>query len=172
MTAPPLRSLLELLPIAFHRIGAATDALHAPLGLSSCMRGMLLALERNGATTVSKLAAMRAVSRQFMQRVADDLLAGGWVEATPNPAHKRSPLMILTPRGQQALAAMRVAETPHLARLALGLDTADVEAAARVLRQLVETVSSEVVDQLAAGGDEGMTSSHLVSDASREVAHG
>lgn len=153
MSAFALRSVLELLPNAFHRIGTAGDILHAPLGLGSGMRGLLMSLERAGPTSVSKLAAMRPVSRQFVQRLVDDLLAGEWVEAILNPQHKRSPLIRLTAKGSGAIAAMQAAEVPYLVALCEGLDPDDLAAAARVLSAIAERISPDVLDQLSDGVD-------------------
>lgn len=149
MSISALRNALELLPNAFHRVGAAGDILHAPIGLGSGMRGLLLSLERVGPMSVSKLAAMRPVSRQFVQRLVDELLAGGWVEAVLNPHHKRSPLIFLTTKGSGAIAAMQAAEEPYLIALGEGLNPDDLAAAARILKAIAERITPEALEQLA-----------------------
>lgn len=153
MSTELLRNVLELLPNAFHRVGASGDILHASIGLGSGMRGLLISLERNGPTSVSKLAAMRPVSRQFVQRLVDDLLQGDWVEALPNPQHKRSPLIALTPKGRSAIKTMLTAEEPYLSALAEGLAPADLVATARALRMIVDRISPETLQLLADGVD-------------------
>lgn len=153
MSTELLRNVLELLPNAFHRVGASGDILHASIGLGSGMRGLLISLERNGPTSVSKLAAMRPVSRQFVQRLVDDLLRGDWVESLPNPQHKRSPLIALTHRGRSAINTMLTAEEPHLSALAEGLAPADLVATARVLRMIADRISPETLQLLADGVD-------------------
>ena len=153
MPASNIRCVLELLPNAFHRVGAAGDILHAPIGLGSGMRGLLLSLEYAGPTSVSKLAAMRPVSRQFVQRLVDELLAGGWVEGIANPQHKRSPLICLTAKGSAAIAAMHTAEEPYLIALGEGLDPDDLAAAARILSAVAERISPNALEQLVDGVD-------------------
>lgn len=153
MSTEMLRNVLELLPNAFHRVGASGDILHASIGLGSGMRGLLVSVERNGPTSVSKLAAMRPVSRQFVQRLVDDLLQGDWVQAIPNPHHKRSPLIMLTPKGRTAITDMLETEEPYLAVLADGLSTDDLAAAARVLRAVADRISPEALEQLSDGAD-------------------
>lgn len=153
MSIKILRNVLELLPNAFHRVGASGDILHASIGLGSGMRGLLLSLERNGPMSVSKLAAMRPVSRQFVQRLVDDLLRGDWVEALPNPQHKRSPLIALTRKGSLAIETMLAAEEPYLNILALGLAPDDLAAAARILRAICDRISPETLERLADGVD-------------------
>jgi DNA-binding MarR family transcriptional regulator len=144
----PLRALLDALPNAFHRLGAAGDALHAPIGIGSGMRALMQSIERVGPTSVSRLAAMRPVSRQFVQRLVDDLLAGGWVEALPNPKHKRSPLIALTSRGRETIAMMNQSESPYLSALGDGLDPADLEAAVRILNAISDRLSPTILEQL------------------------
>ena len=153
MSTKLLRNVLELLPSAFHRVGASGDILHASIGLGSGMRGLLISLECFGPTSVSKLAAMRPVSRQFVQRLVDELLKGDWVQAVPNPKHKRSPLIGLTPKGRSAIKTMLTSEEPYLRTLAKGLAAEDLASAARVLRTIVDRISPEALEQLADGVD-------------------
>jgi DNA-binding MarR family transcriptional regulator len=148
MPTDPLRAVLEALPNAFHRLGAAGDALHASIGIGSGMRALMQSIERVGPTSVSRLAAMRPVSRQFVQRLVDDLLAGGWVEALPNPKHKRSPLIALTRHGRETIAVMHQAESPYLRALGDGLDPADLEATARILNAISDRLNPNAIEQL------------------------
>lgn len=144
-----LRALMELVPVAFHRLSAASDALHARSGLTAGMRGLLLSIHRHGPTPVSKLAAMRPVSRQFIQRLTDEMIDGGWVTALTNPAHRRSPLIALTPKGDAAIATIASAESPQIAQLAEGIAPADIAAAHRVLTTIAQRLSPEVIETLA-----------------------
>ncbi len=148
MPTDPLRAVLEALPNAFHRLGAAGDTLHAQIGIGSGMRALMQSIERVGPTSVSRLAAMRPVSRQFVQRLVDDLLAGGWVEALPNPKHKRSPLIALTSHGRETIAIMHQSEAPYLHMLEDGLDPADLQAAARILNAISDRLNPDILDEL------------------------
>jgi DNA-binding MarR family transcriptional regulator len=149
----PLVKLLESIPPAYHRLGACGDLLHAPLCLSSGMRALLLSIERLGPMTVSRLAAMRPVSRQFVQRLTDDMLAGGWVTTAPNPSHKRSPLIVVTDKGRAALRTMERVEAPYLEELGAGLSADDIATATRVLQVIAERISPEALERLADGAD-------------------
>jgi DNA-binding MarR family transcriptional regulator len=163
MSTDLLRKVLELLPPAFHRVGASGDILHASLGLSSGMRGLLVSLERLGPTTVPRLAAMRPVSRQFVQKLVDELTLGGWVASIANPAHKRSPLIELTPKGREAISAMYAAEQPYLETLCAGIDPDDVATTIRVLALICERISPEALEQLA---------DSLAATSAMEPSHG
>jgi DNA-binding MarR family transcriptional regulator len=88
--------------------------------------------------TVPAVAARLGLARQGVQRVVDDLLAAGRVASTPNPAHKRSPLVGLTDAGRQVLADLWATSTPRreasLERS--GLDAEDLGAARATIREL------------------------------------
>jgi DNA-binding MarR family transcriptional regulator len=153
MSQPLLSQLLESIPPAYHRLGACGDLLHAPLGLSSGMRALLLSIDRLGPMTVSRLAAMRPVSRQFVQRLTDEMLTGGWVVTALNPNHKRSPLVVLTDKGRAALRTMEEVEAPYLEELGAGLSADEIATATRLLRIIADRISPEVLEQLADGAD-------------------
>jgi DNA-binding MarR family transcriptional regulator len=153
MSQSSLTQLLEAIPPAYHRLGACGDLLHAPLGLSSGMRALLLSIDRLGPMTVSRLAAMRPVSRQFVQRLTDEMLAGGWVTTAPNPSHKRSPLIVITDKGLAALRTMQEVEAPYLDELGAGLSAADIATATRLLRVIADRISPDVLERLADGTD-------------------
>lgn len=144
-----LRAVLELLPNAFHRVGAAGDILHAPIGLSSGMRGLLLSLKYTGPLSVPRLAAMRPVSRQFVQKLVDEMVAGGWVEALPNPSHKRSPLIGLTPKGAAAVDQLYHTEEPYLTTLGEGFSQEELEITTGVLRAICDRLNPEALEAMA-----------------------
>jgi len=61
--------------------------------------GFMRSLALLGPLTVPQIAQMRPTSRQRMQRLADELAAGGVVEFVDNPKHRRSKLVRLTRKG-------------------------------------------------------------------------
>ena len=157
-----LRAVLELLPNAFHRVGTAGDILHAPMGLSSGMRGLLLSLKYAGPTSVPRLAAMRPVSRQFVQKLVDEMLTGEWVEALHNPSHKRSPLIGLTAKGVAAVEHLYLTEEPYLATLGEGFSQEELEITTGVLRAICDRLNPDALEALA---------EELAKVASEEKAH-
>ena len=161
MTKDIITRVLELLPSAFHRVGAAGDIIHAPLGLSSGMRGLLLSLDHAGPISVPRLAAMRPVSRQFVQKLVDELRASGWVDVMANPVHKRSPLICLTQKGRDILVTIRTNEKPYLDTLKEGLDADDLAITARVLGLICERLNPEILDQLASDMADAASSENI-----------
>jgi DNA-binding MarR family transcriptional regulator len=59
--------------------------------------------------TVPQIARRLGVSRQNVQRVANDLAAAGMATFGQNPDHKSSPLLELTPAGRSALDRINTA---------------------------------------------------------------
>ncbi|NJR61980.1 MAG: MarR family transcriptional regulator [Cyanobacteria bacterium CRU_2_1] len=60
---------------------------------------VLRLLKVNGAQTVPQIARYRYVPRQSVQKLANEMLNDGVIELVNNPAHKRSKLLRLTPKG-------------------------------------------------------------------------
>jgi DNA-binding MarR family transcriptional regulator len=56
-----------------------------------------------GGLTVPAIARRLGVTRQNVQRIANDLAADGLATFNANPDHRRSPLLGLTPRGRAVL---------------------------------------------------------------------
>lgn len=62
-----------------------------------------------GSVTVAQGARRLGTTRQALQRTANDLLRQGLASAEPNPDHRSSPLIVLTPRGTQTLTRISAA---------------------------------------------------------------
>jgi DNA-binding MarR family transcriptional regulator len=56
-----------------------------------------------GALTVPTIARRLGVTRQNVQRIANDLVADRLASLDANPDHRRSPLLRLTPHGREIL---------------------------------------------------------------------
>ncbi len=61
--------------------------------------------------TVSQAARRLGTTRQAVQRTANELLAGGLATTEPNPDHRASPYIVLTPEGHTTLARISKAAT-------------------------------------------------------------
>ena len=87
--------------------------------------------------TVPQIARRLGVSRQNVQRIADALVGEGAATFAPNPDHRGSPYLLLSPRGRAALAEIGKAADGFQARLARKLAGADIKAVHRGLRRLL-----------------------------------
>src|SRR5688572_11679963 len=86
----------------FHAAGEmrrAGETIAATAGQTQA-RWQLMSVVSAGEWTVADAARELGVSRQGVQRVADDLVAEGLARYAPNPRHQRSPLLHLTGKGQ------------------------------------------------------------------------
>ena len=142
---PEGEALLDLLlevSQTFFRFRAAGKNVGAVTPWGGGLWGMMRTLKLQGPMTVPQIARMRPVSRQRIQRIADDMAGEGLVEFIDNPAHKRSKLMRLTPKGEEVYAGL-TAEVESLAlTISEGLDEQDLRAAAKTLAQVKDRLGS------------------------------
>ena len=138
-----LESLLGEAVALFHRLHVVADEVYQQGKLSAGRRGVLRGLDRLGPQTVPQMARARPVSRQYIQTLVDVLAEEGYVELVPNPAHRRSSLVQLTPRGKQFVEETHRREAQLLADLPISIPERDLETAAAVVRTVREFFESE-----------------------------
>lgn len=114
---------------AFELLKALATIGVAASGLTMALRAILEDLSSNGPRTVPQIAAGRTMTRQSIQASVDQLRAMGLAEARPNPAHRRSPIIALTPAGVATFEAIRSSELDRLGSLAPALAGHDLRAA-------------------------------------------
>jgi DNA-binding MarR family transcriptional regulator len=125
--------LFEETRLLFHALKQWVESFHEGLGLNAPMRAVLELLLRGGSMTVPDMARARGVSRQHIQQQVDALLESELVERSANPAHRRSPMIVLSDRGRALIQNMRAREQNAIARLQVGVSDNAVEEAAQVL---------------------------------------
>jgi DNA-binding MarR family transcriptional regulator len=86
--------------------------------------------------TVPQIARRMGLTRQAVQESVNRLLAEALVEARDNLDHRRSPLIGLTELGSQKYTAVDQRQARWINQLAAGLQSTDLAAAARLLRDL------------------------------------
>jgi DNA-binding MarR family transcriptional regulator len=128
--------IVKTVPLAFHRLRAVSEALHAQDGITAPMRGVMQSLFDGPPLTVPQLAAARPVSRQHIQKQVDELLSRGLVRAEKNPSHKRSPLIVLTDAGRARFSRIRTEEREILSGFASWIPADDLDTTARTLSTL------------------------------------
>jgi DNA-binding MarR family transcriptional regulator len=112
----------------FSRLRAVADALHRDLGVTAAMRAVMKTVSDGEEDTVPRIARLKRVSRQNIQVIVDGLVAAGLLELADNPAHKRSPLIVLTKRGRATFREMRRRESSVLKAIAEGLSPTAMKA--------------------------------------------
>lgn len=131
-----LAALFEECAALAGRLKCNARRLHRQDNLPASGRILLQLLQRHGPRTVPELAALRSTSRQNIQTLVNRLLAAGWITFQPNPAHRRSRLLALTPAGHRLLVAVDARESALLPELPAGLTAAELAVSADVLRRL------------------------------------
>ncbi|WP_349368797.1 MarR family transcriptional regulator [Salinarimonas sp.] len=142
--------MTELVLAVFRANGAflaAGDALVADLGLTSARWQVLGAVSLAGRPlTVAQAARRMGLTRQAVQRVANDLAAIGLVAYEDNPDHKRAKLIRLTDRGEAVYAEADRRQIAWARGLAEGLSDAEVERALALVRRLEGRAEPEAGD--------------------------
>jgi DNA-binding MarR family transcriptional regulator len=117
----------------FHRLRAVAEHVHHQGDLTAGRLGVLRNLDLSGPQTVPQMARARPVSRQYIQTLSDQLAGEGYVESIPNPGHKRSRLVRLTPRGKALVDAAMRRQAKVFSRLKTGVPEKGLRTAASVL---------------------------------------
>jgi DNA-binding MarR family transcriptional regulator len=115
----PLDELLDQVRLLWHVMARAAQRLHPDQAITLGMRAVLEFLQREGPTAVPRIARSRQVTRQHVQALVNDLVEARLAALDDNPSHRRSPLVRLTPEGQQAIQRMTRRERRFLDGLGL-----------------------------------------------------
>jgi DNA-binding MarR family transcriptional regulator len=119
------------------------DRLVEPLGLTSARWQMLGAIALAGTPlTAPQVGEATGVSRQGAQKQLHQLVEQGMVESRPNPAHKRSPLYVLTPRGREIYQQADELWSAQAAELAALIPTAQAREATRTLDAMLRQLQA------------------------------
>jgi DNA-binding MarR family transcriptional regulator len=135
----------------YRRLNLVAEEVHEKGEMSGGVRGILLTLKKDGAQTVPHLARSKSVSRQHIQVLVNQLIEEGFVKLQTNPAHKRSPLLNLTPLGERVVTQMAAREARLLSKADLGLTDAIITEAAHSLRIIREFFESDAWQRILKG---------------------
>ena len=125
------------------RLLQAGDGLVRDAGLTSAHWQVLGAIA--AATVllpVAHIARNMGLTRQAVQRLANELERDGLVRFAPNPHHRRARFLVMTETGRRAFAKAMARQVPWANQLAKGLKSEDIAGAQGVLtaiRRQLET---------------------------------
>ncbi len=129
------------------RLLAVGDRLVKPLGLSSARWQVLGAIYfAETPQPVAGLARSMGLTRQGVQRIANELEKDGLVSFQPNPHHKRAQLIVMTKKGQDAYAAADRNQVKWVNELSEGFAREEIECALKIMeamRSRIETTLNE-----------------------------
>src|SRR5580704_628694 len=139
---PEGAALTELILEIFRLNGALLgegDRLVGDIGLTSARWQVMGAAALSPVPLpVAAIARNMGLTRQAVQRVANDLAQAGFVRFAPNPHHQRAQLVVLTASGTAAYRAAIARQGPWANRIAAGLDPRRIKAARAVLRTIAQ----------------------------------
>lgn len=144
--APKVRAITDLTLAVFRLNGVLLqwgDELVAPLGLTSARWQMLGAIALAGVPlTAPQVGAAMGVTRQGAQKQLNLLIEQGLVSSRQNPAHRRSPLYALTPRGRRLYQRAEALWAARAAGLAAQIPAAQARAASTTLESMLRRLQS------------------------------
>ncbi|MFZ5453360.1 MAG: MarR family winged helix-turn-helix transcriptional regulator [Thermodesulfobacteriota bacterium] len=133
---PVIEELIDEVVALYHLLQVVAARVHADIGLTPAQRGVLKGIERHGPQTVPQMARARPVSRQYIQTIVNQLSQEGLVEVISNPAHRRSGLIRLTPKGEELMTAVAEKEGDFISRLKIDAGDGDLQFAVSVLQKV------------------------------------
>ena len=117
----------------------AGNQLTKPLGLTSARWQVMGAIELSGnALTVAQIARRMGLARQGVQRIVNDLVDLELLELKPNLDHKRSALVALTDKGEDAMSKIDAAQIAWVNELANGFSQRQLSQAVKAIRSVRE----------------------------------
>jgi DNA-binding MarR family transcriptional regulator len=132
------------------RLLVTGDALVADLGLTSARWQVLGAMALSAVPlSVAQIARNMGLTRQAVQRLANEMQADGLVRFAPNPHHQRAKLVLLTAAGKAAFASVMKRQSAWATGLGRGLNAKQIETAAVMLRTIRQRL-----DDRAGNGDD------------------
>jgi DNA-binding MarR family transcriptional regulator len=90
---------------------------------------------------VAHIARNMGLTRQAVQRLANEMARDGLVRFGPNPHHERAKLVLLTAAGERAYTTATERQVPWANALAKGLSPKDINAARATLVAFRERLS-------------------------------
>ncbi|WP_151772265.1 MarR family winged helix-turn-helix transcriptional regulator [Streptomyces abyssomicinicus] len=141
-----LMEVFDLVGPLYHKVFRKVEQETPVDGVSVGVRAVLDLLHRHGPLTVPRMSRAQALSRQFVQRMVNDAVALGYAESRPNPAHRRSPLIALTPAGAEAVAAVTAHERTLLRQVGGDLTHQEVDACLKVLGRMLDLFADVDMD--------------------------
>lgn len=127
----------------YRRVQRRVEMDESVMGMSIGVRAVLDELRRtSSAATVPALTERLDLSRQFVQRMVNDAIAAGWLDRRANPAHRRSPLLVLTSAGVTVIDAVLAREHELMGDTPGDLTEQDVDTTLRVLAAMRAAVDA------------------------------
>jgi DNA-binding MarR family transcriptional regulator len=142
-TAQAAFDLIFAVARTFFRMRAAGTRIGVVTPWGGGLLGLLHGLKVREPHTVPQAARARPVTRQRVQKLADEMAADGLIEFIDNPAHKRSKLMRLTPKGEAVYAEMCEAVLSWADGISRDMSPAELKQATAVLDKFTKALAEK-----------------------------
>ncbi|MFJ9822114.1 MarR family winged helix-turn-helix transcriptional regulator [Streptomyces sp. NPDC101151] len=109
-------------------------------------RWQLLSVVSDSPRTVAQAARRLGIARQGVQRVANELVAEELAAFQPNPDHRSSPLLTLTPLGHRTLDRITARATEAHRTLSTDIPPSEIAAARALLRRVIDALHHSASD--------------------------
>jgi DNA-binding MarR family transcriptional regulator len=93
--------------------------------------------------SVAEVGRLMGMTRQGVQRVADQLVDRGLAEYRPNPAHRRAKLLACTQAGYWAIRQIALVQRPWADEIAANIGATELQEALTTIRRIVATLEAE-----------------------------
>lgn len=120
----------------FRAMGQEADRYLKPLNMTAADRAVMEFLYPEEKLTVPAIADRYDVSRQHVQIIVNGLKKKGLLQIEPNPKHKRSLLLRLSPDGRKAFAEIRRLESDIVERMFAKVSDDDLDISYHTLGSL------------------------------------
>jgi len=97
--------------------------------------------------SVAEVGRLMGMTRQGVQRVADQLVDRGLAEYRPNPAHRRAKLLACTDAGYWAIRQISLVQRPWADQTGAKIGAAELHETLTTMRRIVATLEAGVAVQ-------------------------
>ena len=97
--------------------------------------------------SVADIGRLMGMTRQGVQRVADQLVERGLAEYRPNPAHRRAKLLACTEAGYWAIRQIALVQRPWADRIGASIGAEELRETLATMRRIVATLEAEQAAQ-------------------------
>ena len=110
-------------------------------GISVADRAVMEFLYPDKMLSVPEIAEQYKVSRQHIQMTVNSLLDAGFAATRDNPRHKRSPLIMLNPKGRELFAEILQKDEEIIEVLFSRISKSSIQVTQQTLQSLLNEVS-------------------------------
>ena len=136
-TPEELYQIIKLVRPLYKTLEAAVAQELDATGISLSQRAVLEQIQDHGAVTVPAIGRSLILPRQFIQKIANELLDASLIERRENAAHKRSVLFVLTDDGRRVIDKIKAREAAIMAPIAKALCAEELTVAKTVMNDVI-----------------------------------